>query len=174
MTDFELARTFFERLKGKGFGVNLRDYNDNLEGTEHFNPEMGLSFEILNGFGEVCFTFDFLYGDFYRCSGFSEGFWYYCQTGADKLRTLWGYEAKKIGQDIFGMNVENDSIPQLVDQISPRLLKIAYRAKLRYNKQIQNDLQWNLLPLTHYYVYGGKVVVPKEHQWTVELWKEFK
>lgn len=77
MTDFELAKAFFERLKARGLNVELRDYDGHLKGSESFDPDRGLSFELLDAWGKVAFTFDFLGGDFYRCSGRdSDGF--YC------------------------------------------------------------------------------------------------
>lgn len=53
---------------------------------------------------------------------------------------------------------------------SKRELKIAYKAKLKAHPNIKEKLLQNKLPLTHYYVYGDKIIKPKEWQWTAKLW----
>lgn len=72
MTDYDLAKAFFTVLAAKGFPVIERDYGGYSPPREE---DIARVFEIRNGNGEVCFEFDFLDGDFYRCSGFAEGFW---------------------------------------------------------------------------------------------------
>ena len=51
-------------------------------------------------------------------------------------------------------------------------LIVTYRAKLDCNPDLKIALEQNRLPLEHYYVYGGKVVIPKEWQWTAKLWEK--
>lgn len=72
MSDYELAKAFFDRIKSKGFNVVERDYNGNAPPRE---DDISRVFAIYNADGDVCFEVDFLNGDFYRCAGFTEGFW---------------------------------------------------------------------------------------------------
>lgn len=72
MSDYELAKAFFERLKSRGFVVIEEDFGGNSPPSE---DDVARTFEIKNAEGDTCFTFDFLGGDFYRCSGFTSGFW---------------------------------------------------------------------------------------------------
>lgn len=93
-----------------------------------------------------------------------EGFWYWWLTGVDELRKYYGFRAKQVGKE-FDLKRPEEKFPK-------RLLKIAYRAKLRYHPMLKQMLKDNKLPLVHYYVYSGKVVVPKQFEWTAKLWEE--
>jgi hypothetical protein len=78
MTDFELAKAFFTRLKERGFHVELRDYSSRLESDPDFTPENGVAFELFSSEGKPFCSFDFSgtgEGRFYRISGFTSGFW---------------------------------------------------------------------------------------------------
>lgn len=91
-----------------------------------------------------------------------EGYWYWVMTGDDRLKSLYGWKAKDLGQ----------RLPQKREHPTKEELLRAYKAKLEAHPDIKELLKENTLPLTHYYVYGNTVVVPTEWQWTVELWKE--
>ncbi len=89
-----------------------------------------------------------------------EGFWYWLMTGLEELRRLPGWECKELGKKATLKRThptENE-------------LALAYIAKLNDHPRIRQMLEKNTLPLTHYYVYNGKVVEPKEWQWTAQLW----
>jgi hypothetical protein len=93
-----------------------------------------------------------------------EGFWYWTITGDEQLRYTSGWQSKKIGE----------SLPKLREHPTEMELLEAYEAKLDANSTIERLLNQTDLPLTHYYVYGGKVVEPKEWQWTALLWNNFR
>lgn len=93
-----------------------------------------------------------------------EGFWYYTITGNNVFRNLPGWECKQIG---------SKGVP-IRDHPTTEELYEAYRHKLGSHPNIKELLINNKLPLAHYYNYKGKVVIPKEWQWTAELWEAFK
>lgn len=91
-----------------------------------------------------------------------EGWWYWIMTGDEALRKTNGFKSKQLGKTL-----------QVVRKHpTPEELRVAYIAKLEQHSIIKKLLQENTLPLAHYYVYGGKVVVPKEWLWTAELWTQ--
>lgn len=68
MTDNELAKAFFDRLRKRGFKVkNNEDAYQNSKAT---------SYELFNDSDEIFCQFDFHEdGSFYRISGFTDGYW---------------------------------------------------------------------------------------------------
>lgn len=75
MSDLEKAKVFFMMLKFNGFGVEVRDYRNNLETDEDFDPETGVSFNLLDSHKKPFVSFDFLNGNFYRISGTDSTGW---------------------------------------------------------------------------------------------------
>lgn len=132
------------------------------DGVAHINvyskgrTELG---RLLSNFAYTPFTIPFL-GMFNSV----EGFWYYILTGNNVCRALSGWQAKDIGR----------KLPIIREVPTKRELKIAYKAKMKYNPIVRQGLLLNDLPLVHYYVYGDKIVVPEEWQWTATLWEEIK
>lgn len=112
---------------------------------------------MLSNFARTPFRLPFL-GSFESV----EGFWYWWVTRNEQLRTLHGYEAKSIGRQSI----------QIYEEPSERVLRLAYKAKLRYNPKIRALLESNDLPLVHYYVYKDKVVSPTKYLWTAKLWEK--
>lgn len=142
-------------------------YKPENDGIDHINVYSKGKTQLgrgLSNFAYTPFRIPFL-GSFNSV----EGFWYWVLTNAESTRYTYGFTAKKLGKEILDLQFHGKE-EVCPNQVSPRLLKIAYRAKLRCNPSIKQDLEWNTLPLAHYYVYGGKVVEPKEFRWTVELW----
>lgn len=93
-----------------------------------------------------------------------EGWWYYTLTGDERFRTTSGWESKELGKKL----PVNGHIP------TEEELADVYEAKLQAHPQIKKMLNECSLPLAHYYVYSGKVVEPKEWQWTAQLWNTFR
>ena len=91
-----------------------------------------------------------------------EGWWYWTMTGFDALRELEGWECKQLGLKANLIRTHP----------TEEELIVTYRAKLDCNPDLKIALEQNRLPLEHYYVYGGKVVIPKEWQWTAKLWEK--
>lgn len=81
MTDYQVAKEFFDRIKSKGFAVRYEDFEGVDISDSDYNPDFGCSIELCTGFehknstGEF-FSIDF-HGDgsFYRISGYTDGFW---------------------------------------------------------------------------------------------------
>jgi hypothetical protein len=73
MTDLELAKAFFDRLKSKGVGIN---YNCSAYGECEGEEPRHIVVEIASMNHKDCWQFDF-YGDgsFYRMSGFCDSYW---------------------------------------------------------------------------------------------------
>lgn len=88
-----------------------------------------------------------------------EGFWYWLKTGMqyDQLREVYGFQAKELGRKWPAVEVE-----RFEDKI-----KNAIRIKLLSHPHMLNKLIDSTLPLTHYYVYGGKLV-PAGYEWITE------
>lgn len=98
-----------------------------------------------------------------------EGYWFWILTKDERLRTVWGKEALDLGRKLkTERGIPDFSAPTVVQ------LRAAYRAKLHAHPGLQATLNSCALPLAHYYVYQGRVVVPMQWQWTVGLWEEFR
>ena len=96
-----------------------------------------------------------------------EGYWYWVKTGKnkDQLRRFYGFYAKDIGR----------SIPAVHNPQFEHDIREGIRAKLECNLDLQTLLvSSGSLPLVHYYVYGGKVVVPKGHDWQMDEWMRLR
>lgn len=86
-----------------------------------------------------------------------EGYWYWLLTGNESLRNLYGWEAKETGRNSTTKTNLTSSSPEFIQKIKNaldiKLLACPY------------DID---LPITHYYMYEDKVVIPKEHKWVVQ------
>jgi hypothetical protein len=76
MTDYQIAKQFFEMLSKRGFGVQEVDYQGNKPGEEEFTTEGGVSFELLDSRKKAFCIVDFLGERFYRISGTDSTGWY--------------------------------------------------------------------------------------------------
>lgn len=103
-----------------------------------------------------------------------EAWWYWRKAKAhgvdekahlDELRTLYGLEAKRYGQDLTRSAPPSDPTRQ-------ELLRV-YQAKVACNPRIAAMLRKNKLPFDHYYVYNGRRQ-DTHHRWTGLLWNEVK
>lgn len=82
-----------------------------------------------------------------------EGLWYYLKTGMqhEDLRSMNGYEAKEYGSKLSG--VWN---ARFYDDV-----KIGIRRKVEMHAELSVLMEDSILPFEHYYVYPGRVVVPR-------------
>lgn len=96
-----------------------------------------------------------------------EGYWYWIGCSehpeADKLRRASGYKAKELGREL---GAEDWSFSpkfkfRIYHAMLTKLLTMPDLFELFYN---------NKLPFRHYYMYGNKIVEPKEGQWIVDMW----
>lgn len=87
-----------------------------------------------------------------------EGYWYWLTRKDDRLRTLSGYAAKKLGK----------SLPKVCeDALFQSKIQNAVTCKLKNNPTMLRLLKRNKLPLAHYYVYNGKRVAGG-YEWILE------
>lgn len=111
------------------------------------------------------------YGSF-RCL---EGLIFYMGSYDPVLKNLLGYEAKKYGESVDkGRRIKEEDFRNIIIKaMKQKWEQIPYALKVelcigRFAK----------LPLTHYYEYQGKRIVPDKWAWQIEEWeklrKEFK
>ena len=138
------------------------DYGDGVSHINVYSRGKTRLGQALTNFAAISFEHP-SYGKFASV----EGFWYWLATGRrdDRLRTLTGYEAKKVGQELSKNGRVQD--PHFEQQIKQAvLLKIEQHAKLA------EDLKACTLPLAHYYVYGApdkpQVVREGSAQWLID------
>lgn len=139
------------------------------DGETHYNiyskgkTEYG---RLLSNFAHTPFTCE----DGYFAS--VEAYWYYLLTNNPKkenLRSLHGFAAKKLGRELT-MNLDWDE----EDWFKTKIFN-ALRAKVDQNpslKYLLATVKW--LPFTHYYVYNGKVIEPKDGKWLLDYWAVLK
>jgi hypothetical protein len=100
-----------------------------------------------------------------------EGLWYYLGTDhpeKEKLRRLYGYQAKKIGKEM--KKVSKVSCPDFEVRIMEALSdKISIMPE-----DLHEDFYCSDLPLKHYYNYGGKVVDVKDCKWILEFLEKLR
>jgi hypothetical protein len=95
-----------------------------------------------------------------------EGYWYWLgiedQPEKEVLRTLYGYNAKKIGNDLksrYATRIDNDFEKKILNAI---WYKVKRNTHL-FTPDISN------LPFTHYYNFNGKIVdVKNKYLWMIE------
>jgi hypothetical protein len=88
-----------------------------------------------------------------------EGYWYWLTRRDDILRELWGYPAKSVGK----------ALPKVceVEDFMERIC-LANDLKLKANPEMMIRFAKTTLPLTHFYVYGSRVVEPQGYEWIIE------
>ncbi|MBB4861560.1 hypothetical protein HNP46_000371 [Pseudomonas nitritireducens] len=86
-----------------------------------------------------------------------EGLWYWLKSKDTRLRSLHGFEAKKLGRQ-----VPQEKIPPAEFRA---MLCMGLAAKLEAHPEIMRQLAESCLPLTHYYVYSGRVIEPDDNEW---------
>lgn len=88
-----------------------------------------------------------------------EGYWYWLTSFNDKLRTLHGFEAKKLGKE--SEVIMERSVDEFKNKICDAIdLKLKTKANW-----VAREVN---LPLKHYYDYGGKRVYKEEYNWITE------
>lgn len=95
-----------------------------------------------------------------------EGYWYWLLTGDERLRSKYGYQAKQLGREVLAGMQE---LPMTRSLTFQHKIEEALHVKMQSHPRWLQALRQCTLPLTHYYVYGGKTVVPKDWRWTVEF-----
>lgn len=96
-----------------------------------------------------------------------EGYWYWLLTGDDRLRNLWGYKAKQLGQEL------TDKKEWLENQDDIERFKLAMKDKAK-TPRIREMLKESELPFKHYYVFNEKVIEPRNGLWMLEEWERIR
>ena len=100
-----------------------------------------------------------------------EGYWYWLNCDhpdKEKLRSLSGFEAKKIGRSLRA-NDWNQS-----EEFKIKIKK-ALKTKIESAPEKIKQELYNLnVPLVHYYVYGDRVIVPEENGWVNDYLNSFR
>lgn len=96
-----------------------------------------------------------------------EGFWYWLKCKDDRLRKVWGFEAKRLGREIIGSDGAKEN-PEF-----KALIKRALVEKVRAHPEIEAMLKESSLPFAHYYVFNGREVAAG-FEWIVEAWEEIR
>ncbi len=90
-----------------------------------------------------------------------EGYWYWLSTKDDHLRKLFGFEAKRYGRLVNGVDwLENEEFKQKILRAIDQKLK-SYPIYHHYLTRCE-------LPLKHYYIVKGKVIEPKLGKWIID------
>lgn len=96
-----------------------------------------------------------------------EGYWYWLSCKNDALRTLHGWEAKKVGRAVGGHDwVDSNEFQEKI--------KAAIKLKLEAYPSQFLELKNCKLPLTHYYVYGSKIVDVPQAKWILDFLESLK
>jgi hypothetical protein len=145
-------------------------YDPEEDGITHINiysqarTELG---RLLSNFAHTPFIYE-PYG--YFASG--EAWWYWYLTGQqhDDLRPLYGFGAKKAGRkyrddrlDVLGLSHEDLEI-----------MENMLITKIAHNPSIAVLLQESTLPLTHYYEYHGRVIMPEGFDWLSASYEDIR
>jgi hypothetical protein len=94
-----------------------------------------------------------------------EGYWYWLLSGDERLRELYGWDAKRIGREVS----KGDWLkkPEHKEAIC-NAITIKIMGAAPYMIDLFKD---STLPFVHYYVFGDKVVEPERGKWVIE-WLE--
>lgn len=99
-----------------------------------------------------------------------EGYWYWlniseCEPRREELRKLYGYNAKKTGQEILKSTPAEER--RWEENFEEKILLAIWYKFRRHANLITEDMK--KLPFEHYYNYGGKVVdCYKRYPWMID------
>jgi hypothetical protein len=94
-----------------------------------------------------------------------EGYWYWLSCKDDRLRSAYGFAAKKLGRELRGADWQDSAEFK-------RKICAAIQAKINTRPEVKAWLAKNTLPLLHYYVFNGMVKdETKRAHWILECLK---
>ena len=96
-----------------------------------------------------------------------EGLWYWLTARDDRLRSVWGWEAKRLGRELRGEDWVD--APEF-----RRDIRIGIAAKLATYPDMADMLGRSTLPLAHYYTYDDKVIEPAQGRWVIDYLSTFQ
>jgi len=95
-----------------------------------------------------------------------EGYWYWIGSGDERLRTLYGYNAKKVGKKLPRTQI-------LTEEAFHSKIRDACWIKVHSQQSMLTTFTQSTLPFTHYYAYGNKVI-DAGYRWLVEMWEQYR
>lgn len=135
-------------------------YNPENDGIDHINIYSKGKTDIgrfLSNFSK--FKFSCEDGEFLSI----EGYWYWLSVNDDRLRKVYGFEAKKLGRELGAKDYPK------IENFNEKILKVI-KLKLDSRKE---DIINIKLPLTHYYCYGDKVIYPNGSEFIIEFIEKY-
>lgn len=97
-----------------------------------------------------------------------EGLIFYMGSFDEQLRDVVGFEAKQLGEKL-------DRGIRLPDDIFKRIVIEGMESKIQALKPpFKKEFIRSVLPLTHYYCYGTKVIEIPKWQWQVDEWERIR
>ncbi|MHD0644356.1 hypothetical protein ACYPKM_01800 [Pseudomonas aeruginosa] len=96
-----------------------------------------------------------------------EGNWYYLSRRDERLRELWGFEAKKLGREL-------PVVCELPQEEFRRLIRLALDAKLNAHPEIKRALEQSTLPFAHYYTKHGRVDDKVKDAWILAHFEDVR
>lgn len=136
-----------------------------IDGVDHINiysqgkTELG---RALSNFSTIPFIHP-VHGRFETV----EGFWYWLTTRDDRLRTLPGWQCKKLGRSL--QRLFNT---KFIEGCFRKEIQIALEEKAK-NPKIFALLRSSTLPFCHYYVFDG-AKKDAHYEWIVEMWENIR
>lgn len=144
-------------------------YNPEEDGVTHINvyskarTELG---RLMSNFTYLPFEHP-LHGSFNSV----EGYWYWLSTGDDRLRTLHGFDAKKLGRELRGADWSPK--PDLFTNFQ-ECIKTAIDQKVKNSERLRELLAVSDLPFVHYYVMYDRVLPQESDNWIMEHWESIR
>ena len=128
------------------------------------NTELG---RLLSNMAEV--GFDHPVAGYFRSM---EGFWYYYFTGSqhDEFKVMSPWECKKTGKLLRDDRIDKEGISDYDKAII--LQAIGY--KIKQSTEIIGLMLDSVLPFTHYYNYGGRVITLPHYNWMVDEFERIR
>ncbi len=101
-----------------------------------------------------------------------EGYWFWLQTGDNRLKGLTGYKARKLGKDLL-----KDRPEVFIEGFNDKI-KAAIQLKIEANTYLKHTFTQSKLPFRHYYYFGNmpkvKVHRLKQHEWLLSYFEALR
>ena len=102
-----------------------------------------------------------------------EAYWYWLTRRDDRLRPLYGFNAKKMGKQLpVVLQSQGFNTVKMHSEFEARI-RYAMWVKLCINEPMQKEFTASVLPFAHYYVFGGHVK-SAGHTWIIEIWEFYR
>lgn len=96
-----------------------------------------------------------------------EGYWYWLSNRNEKMRSVSGGNAKKVGKTY-------PKTTQLSEQEFQRKIREACWIKIHSNNAMLRLFKTSTLPFTHYYVFANNFVKDAGYKWIIDIWELFR